>query len=297
MNTKRLVTFIILVFLPMVGVGICLHLAGGSPGMDTTDPVAAIPAMLMSAGAMLIPLLAVVFTQLIFKEPVLRGLGISFKINRWWWIGWLLMPVIALAVLGVSLLMPGTHWNGGAEAMQVPSGQLPFEVGPWGMIAITLVSGLFAGATINGVFAFGEEVAWRGFLVKEFKGKRFLTASLLIGVIWGFWHSPLILNGHNYPQHPVIGVFMMVLMCVALTPILLYFRQKSGSVIVPAIMHGTFNAVVGISNIFVGPQNDLLVGGPGLAGLIVLILVDLALFLHDRFITRECLFSKYLYEN
>jgi hypothetical protein len=295
MNAKRLITFIILAFLPMVGVGICLHLVGGSPGLDNTNPVAAIPAMLMSAGAMLIPLLAVVFTQLIFKEPVLKGLGISFKINRWWWIGWLLMPVIALAVLGVSLLMPGAHWTAGTEAMSASAERLPFEVGPWGMIAITIVSGLFSGATINGLFAFGEEVAWRGFLVKEFKGKKFMTASLLIGVIWGFWHFPLILNGHNYPQHPVAGVFLMVLMCVALTPILLYFRQKSGSVIVPAIMHGTFNAVVGISNLFVEPQNDLLVGGPGLAGLIVLVLVDLAIFMYDRHVSREGLFLKELY--
>ncbi|NMB37775.1 MAG: CPBP family intramembrane metalloprotease, partial [Bacteroidales bacterium] len=69
---------------------------------------------------------------------------------------------------------------------------------------------------------------------------------------------------------------------------------KSGSVIVPAIMHGTFNAVVGITPLLVIPQNDLLIGGPGLAGLIVLLLTDLFLFLYDRFISRENIFSKVL---
>ena len=295
MNIKRLIIFLLWAFVPMMGVGLFLHLSGsGAAGVAGAEgnPAAALMGFLFNAGAMLIPLVAVIFTQLIFKEPVLKGLGISFGFNRWWWIGWLLMPVVALAVLGVSLLMPGAYWAADGELARAAMQQMPAGMGPWGVIALSLLSGLFAGATINAVFAFGEEVAWRGFLVKEFKGKKFLAVSLLIGLIWGFWHFPLILNGHNYPEHPVAGVFMMVLMCVALTPMLLYFRQKSGSVIVPAIMHGTFNAVVGITNIFVQPADDLLIGGPGLAGLVVLLLMDACLLCYDRFVSRENIFRK-----
>ena len=292
MNTKRLIVFIFWAFMPMICVGLCLHFIATPSAQAGTNPIAALAGFLFSAGAMLIPLLAVVLTQLIFKEPVLQGLGLSFRFNRWWWIGWLLIPVIAMAILGVSLLMPGAHWAGDSELVQRSLQQMPDGFGTWGLIAVSLVSGLFAGATINAVFALGEEIAWRGYLVKECKGMKFLTVSLLTGIIWGFWHFPLILNGHNYPVHPVIGVFMMVLMCVALTPILLYFRQKSGSVVVPAVMHGTFNAVVGLSNLFVQPYNDLLIGGPGLAGVIALLLTDVCLFLYDRFISRENLFCK-----
>ena len=287
---KKLIVFLLWAFVPMIGVGLFLHLNGAGAGELTqnTDPMKAITTLAFSAGAMLIPLLAVVFTQLIFKEPVLKGLGVSFKLNRWWVIGWLLMPILAFAVLGVSLLMPGEEWS--VDALLAGGQQMPIKIGPWGMIAITLVSGMISGVTVNALFAFGEEIAWRGFLVKHFEGKKFLTVSLLIGVIWGFWHAPLILNGHNYPQHPVLGVFLMVLMCLILTPMLLYFRQKSGSVIVPAIMHGTFNAVIGISNMVVAPANDLLVGGPGLAGFIVLLLCDALLFVYDRYFSKENLF-------
>lgn len=288
---KKLIVFILWASVPMIVVGLFLHFNGAGSGDLTqsgADPMKALTMFAFSAGAMLIPLLAVVFTQLIFKDPVLKGLGISFKFNRWWWIGWLLMPVLAFAVLGVSLLMPGEEWA--ADALLPGGQQMPVALGPWAMIAISIFSGLFAGVTINALFAFGEEIAWRGFLVKLFEGKNFLTVSLIIGLIWGFWHSPLILNGHNYPQHPVLGVFLMVLMCIALTPMLLYFRQKSGSVIVPAIMHGTFNAVIGISNIVVAPANDLLVGGPGLAGFIALLLCDASLFVYDRYVSKENLF-------
>lgn len=291
MKTKKLIVFLLWAFLPMVAVGLFLHFASASADPASTNPTAALTGFLFSAGAMLIPLLAVIFTQLIFKEPVFKGLGISFKINRWWWIGWLLMPVIAFAVLGMTLLMPGAKWSPDSEIMQAALAQMPIEIGVWAVIAISVVSGLFTGITLNAVFGFGEEIAWRGFLMKEFKDMRFLTAVLWIGIIWGLWHAPLILNGHNYPEHPVAGVLMMVVFCLLLTPILMYFRQKGGSVIVPAIMHGTFNAVVGLSAMVVTPANDLLYGAAGLAGFLVLLTVDLCLYLYDRFISKEKLFS------
>lgn len=279
MNAKKLIVYILCAFLPMIAIGLAVN------------PANQILALVLSACAMLLPLLAVIITQLVFKEPVLKGLDISFNFNRWWVIGWLLMPVLAMAVLGMTLLMPGAKWAPDSEMMQTALQSMPEGFGIWGLIGITMVSGLFSGISINAIFAFGEEIGWRGYLMKLLKGRKFLLAVLLIGVIWGFWHAPLILNGHNYPQHPVAGVFMMVLLCLLLTPMLMYFRIKGGSVIVPAIMHGTFNAVVSITNLVVTPYNDLLYGGPGLAGMIVLLLVNVGLFLYDRFVSKENVFS------
>lgn len=291
MNYKKLAIFVICAFLPMIVVGLVLHHIGASSVSDVNpDPKIAIIRFILSAGAMLLPLFAVIITQLVFKEPVLKGLGVSFKINRWWIAGWLLMPVVALAVLGMTLLMPGSKWTPDSEAIQMTLKAMPEGFGIWELIIITIFSGMFAGLTINAAFAFGEEIGWRGFLPKLFEGKPFMTLALWTGVIWGFWHAPLILVGHNYPQHPVAGVFMMIVTCILLTPMLLYFRYKSGSVIVPAIMHGTFNAVVGISALVVSPANDLLYGGPGLAGMITLLLVDVLIFLYDRYVSKENIF-------
>ena len=292
MNSRKLIIFILCAFLPMVAIGVIMHLLGGSPAglsadVMTENPTKAIVGIILSAGAMLLPMIAVIITQLLSKEPVLKGLDISFKINRWWFIGWLLMPVIAVMVLGVTLLMPGAVWSPDNDTIQTALESLPAGIGVWGMLAITLFSGLYAGITINGIFAFGEEIAWRGYLLKLFKGKKFMRTALLTGTIWGMWHAPIILNGHNYPQHPVIGVLMMVVFCVLLTPMLMYFRQKSGSVIVPAIMHGTFNGVVGITLILVTPANDLLYGASGLAGFITLALIDAVIYIYDRFISKE----------
>ena len=299
MNAKKLIVFLLFAFLPMIVVGLVMHFGGASAEEAAADAangdtITAIKRLVMSAGSMLIPLLAVVFTQLIFKEPVLKGLGICFKLNRWWWIGWLLMPIVSMLTLGVTLLMPGAQWTPEGEMVQQSLQNMPEGIGVWGLIGVTLLSGLFAGATINALFAFGEEIAWRGFLMKEFRGKKFLSSVLWIGVIWGLWHSPLILNGHNYPQHPVAGVFMMVIVCILLATMLMYFRKKSGSVIVAAIMHGTMNAVAGVSAIVVTPVNDFLYGAAGLAGMIVLLVVNACLFLYDKYISREHIFTTLL---
>ena len=290
MNTKKLTIYILAAYLPMVAVGaVQFYLRKGiDPSVLSAKALAASG---LSALAMLIPLAAVAVTRLIAKEPMFRNLGISFKVNSWWFAGWLFIPILALAIMGASALMPGESWSPDNETVAAAMKQIPGNMGTWGFIGITLISGLLAGMTINAVFAFGEEIGWRGYLVELFKGQGFIRTSVVTGAIWGLWHAPLILNGHNYPQHPVAGVFMMVLMCILFTPILLYFRQKSGSVIVAAIMHGTFNGVVGLSNIFVLPFNDLLVGAPGLAGMLVLLGSDAAIFLYDRYVTKERVFT------
>jgi membrane protease YdiL (CAAX protease family) len=115
----------------------------------------------------------------------------------------------------------------------------------------------------------------------------FLKASILIGFIWGIWHSPLILMGHNYPQHPEIGVLMMTLWCVLLTPLFLYITIKSKSVIAPAIMHGTLNATAGIAIMVIDGGNDLTVGMTGLSGFLTLLFVLFGLFIYDNKISKE----------
>lgn len=292
MRQKKIWLFILLSFVMMAGIGLLVHSIGQANAQAAPTPTSVLLNTLLYSAAMFIPLLAVAITRSIFKEPVFEGLGVSFKWNRWWWIGWLLMPLLALSILGVSLLMPGAQWGGDGEFVQTALKQMPAHAGPWGLMAVTLLSGLVAGATINALFAFGEEIGWRGFLMKELQGRKFLVVALIIGLIWGLWHAPLILNGHNYPQHPVAGVPMMVLMCLALTPMLMYFRIKSGSVIVAAVMHGSINALAGISNLFVTPANDLLYGAPGLAGLLTMLLFDIGLFLYDRYISKERIFTQ-----
>jgi membrane protease YdiL (CAAX protease family) len=291
MRFKKVILFIGLTFLVSWSMAGLFFALGGKWGTTA--------AVVMAAGYMFIPMAtAIIVQKFIYKEPLKEPLGISFKLNRWFLIGWLLPPVIALACIGVSLLLPGVEYSSSMEGLHerlssvVTSEQLEqmqnlpgvFRSHP---ILIGLLLGLTAGITINAVAGFGEELGWRGFLQREFGFLGFWKASAVIGIIWGVWHGPIILQGHNYPQHPVIGVFMMIVLCVLLAPIFSYVRLKAKSVIAAAIMHGTLNGTAGISILVVKGGNDLTVGIVGLAGFIVLAIINLGIFIYERFLAKE----------
>jgi len=220
---------------------------------------------------MFVPMVTAILVQkAIYREPVIGPLGISFKLNKWFLAAWLLPPAIAVATLGVSLLFPGVRYK-------PPMAHLPIHP-----FWIALAQGLTVGAAVNAVAGFGEELGWRGLLQRELGFLGFWKTSAVIGVIWGFWHAPLILHGQNYPQHPMAGVFMMTVWTLLLSPIFSYIRLKAKSVIAAAVFHGTLNGTMGLAVMLIAGGSDLTVGATGLAGFIVLALANIGLFLYDR---------------
>lgn len=249
-----------------------------------------ITGQLMASACMLFPLIATLVCQAVTHEPLFRNIGIHWHVNWWWIAGWLLVPVIVLLTLAANWCVNGAAFTTDTAAINAIRQSLNVPV--WAIVVFTLVSGLFAGVTVNALLAFGEEAGWRGYLLRQFHGQPFISTAVFIGLLWGMWHAPLILLGHNYPQHPVAGVFFMMLLCIPLTVIIQYFRIKSGSVIVAAVMHGTFNALAGLTFMFLDSYNDLLDGSPGLVGITVLVVVAFALFLYDRYGSKERLFTR-----
>jgi membrane protease YdiL (CAAX protease family) len=208
--------------------------------------------------------------------------------------------ILAFLALGINLLFPNVSYSAASEGFlarlapeqATSAAQQLSRYSPFVFVLIQILSGLVAGYTINAIFAFGEELGWRGYLLRALQDKRFLFVSLIIGAVWGLWHFPLILLGHNYPQHPVAGVGMMVIWCILLTPMIIYIVIKSKSVITAAIFHGVFNAIAGISLMFTTGGNDLTNGIQGLAGFIALLLANCALYLFDKYVTRDNIFTK-----
>ena len=247
-------------------------------------------AVVFGAIYMAFPALAAVFVKkVLYHEPVVIPLQVSFRVNRWFFIGWVLPLFIALAAIVIALIIPGVSYSPDMAGMlerykdvltaeQLAQMKASLEQLPVHPFFLTIGQGLIAGLTINALFAFGEELGWRGFLLQELKPLGFARASLLIGFIWGLWHAPLILQGHNYPQHPVIGVFMMIVFCILLTPLLNYITLRAKSVIAAAIMHGSVNGLAGIAIIMLSGGSDLTIGLTGLAGFAALAAFNLLLY-------------------
>ena len=248
---------------------------------------------------MLLPLMIAVVIQKVDKDKLASTGLLRFKIKASWLVAWMLPVVMVLLTLVVNALVPGCEFNTDMSAM-VPADSVTEEqremlalfMNPAVVIMITIVSGLLAGVTINAVFAFGEEYGWRNYLVDALREKKFVCAAIFIGLVWGLWHFPLILLGHNYPQHSVAGVFMMVVFCVLASFIETYIVVKTKSVFPAAIFHGTINAVAGLNVILIKGGNDLLNGMTGLSGFIVMAIVIMIVYLFDRYILKDNIFSK-----
>ncbi|HDJ66859.1 MAG TPA: CPBP family intramembrane metalloprotease [Nitrososphaeria archaeon] len=140
---------------------------------------------------------------------------------------------------------------------------LPEEVkrflDPLTLLAITLVSTLISGISLNTLFAIGEEIGWRGLMLDEL-GKRFSLPiiSIIIGLIWSLWHAPLIiLFGYNYPTNRLLGMLLYTLICIIWTYILSILKLLGGSIIPAAAMHGTINAVVALMTFTIPIQRTL----------------------------------------
>ena len=243
---------------------------------------------------MFMPMTAAIIVQkVIYKEPLREPLAISFRPNRWFLVAWFLFAIAALATIGVSVLVPGVKYSADMAGFfarfassltpeQLAEMKRQMAVMPIHPLWIGVAEGLIAGITINAVAGFGEELGWRGLLQRELLHLGFWKSSALIGVIWGVWHAPLIIQGHNYPQHPVAGVAMMTVFTLLLSPILGYVRLKGKSVIAAAIAHGTLNGSAGIPLMVLVGGNDLTVGITGLAGFVVLAAINLAIFVFQR---------------
>ena len=270
-------------------------------GMGADTPVGL---MVFSAVYMFFPMATALVLQAIDKEKFNHTGLVNFKIKWTWLVAWLLPVVMVGLCILINGLMPGVELTYNAEQLinqyHVPEDQQDLVrvqmmgLPAWLMVISTLFSGLLAGITINALFAFGEEYGWRNYLVNALREKKFWSAALFIGVVWGIWHFPLILMGHNYPNEPYCGVLLMVVFCVLAGVIELYFVLKTKSMIVAAVIHGTINALAGMTIYFTLGGNDFLNGMTGFAGFITMALAILCIWIYDKHIAKEGIFSQTL---
>ena len=98
-----------------------------------------------------------------------------------------------------------------------------------GLIAITFAYTFFYGGGTN------EEPGWRGFALPRLQLKFSpLIASIILGLIWGFWHTPIYLP--QYGSFIQYGIFLLNTIKIAIILTWLYNRT-GGSVLATALMH------------------------------------------------------------
>lgn len=214
-------------------------------------------------------------------------------------LGFLLAPaalVVAFVLLHLAAVLLGGNLLGipalgavaatGEEIVAAATGLLGEEVvaaaGPPPPLPVLLLSGVVgavvAGWTLNGLVAMGEEYGWRGLMWEELRHHGVVRANLLIGLAWGLWHAPVVVQGYNFPGHPVLGVVAMVVFCTGMSFGLTALRELTGSVLPVAAAHGMFNGLAPLL-LLLTPGASPVLGGPvGLLGALVLGLLGAGLW-------------------
>lgn len=154
----------------------------------------------------------------------------------------------------------------------------------------TTISWYTAAITINTLFALGEEIGWRGYLFNLLRSKPLAVSTVAIGLVWGYWHTPIILLlGHNYQVNRALGgLLLFPVLTVVITYIQLEIVRRSGSVIPAASFHGAFNALWGLTLVSRLPNEAReLYLGLGVLGIAVWVLVCLIAYCALRAVGKE----------
>jgi len=174
---------------------------------------------------------------------------------------------------GLNLLLRLGQFQGQVErvyGIAVPEGLYP--------LALIVAFGLaVTGVPLSGLaVVFGEEYGWRGFLQDELVklGKR--RGVLVVGLVWGLWHFPVILSGvHTYPSTS-LGLGLGLVFFVLWGFVQSYAVLKARSIWVAAFLHGVVNSVYAFMlGYVVRPDDKVLSFGLGVYGLACLAVVVL----------------------
>lgn len=207
---------------------------------------------------------AIVTTLLVEKKPFSALRLNTLGPKRFYLWAWLLPPILTVATLAVTILSRTGEFDPNLTMMRDALAQVPAEAGlpPVEILVVFQIAlALTLAPFMNVLFAMGEELGWRGYLLPKLLPLGQWRAMLLSGAVWGIWHAPAIMQGHNFPGHPYLGSLVMTVGCILAGVIFSWLYLNTRSPWVAALGHGALNASPGLALYFLKPGFDTLWGG------------------------------------
>ena len=234
MTARRILLFLALSFIPPWAVSFLYMAKCGK----TTD--GAFYGLLCLA-AMLAPAIANILTRIITKEGFNDcKFKMDFKGNARYILIALCFPVVCgfiTALVSAATFIPD------CSALDI--------ITKTDYMKITATALYCSGLSVMGIIpGFGEEFGWRAYLTPKLEEKMTFPAAIAVsGIIWGLWHAPLIVCGHNfgtdYTGYPYVGIVLMCVFCVFMGLFLTALVKAANSVIPAALGHIAFNNCIG----------------------------------------------------
>ena len=232
LTIKRLVIFLILSFLPFMVLIPILWAVYGEPIFSGENEQLVVVVYILGIFGMMIPAAANLITRLVTKEGFANSyLGVHFKGKTGYWIASVTVKLIE-GWIGLVILW-AVCMRGTAFTEAYPN----INMQTIGMYLLQL-----AFSVIIFFPSFGEEWGWRGYMMPKLLKLMPKSAAIVVGgVIWGLWHAPLTVAGHNfgtdYPGYPFTGILVMCLFCVLMNCFLTLVTEKTHSIYPASFIH------------------------------------------------------------
>ena len=176
--------------------------------------------------------------------------SIGWGVGPWrYWLAAIILPTLVILVAIALSLRFGYIAPAPASA---PAGSLIVH-------PAKLLKNMLIYLVISLPLAFGEEFGWRGYaqnrLIRQFG---IVFGLLLLGLIWGFWHTPIYYVMHEYPQHPFFGPFVMTPIdnIMVVVP-MAWLYLKSRSIWVATFTHAFADILWGFSGLMFPATHEI----------------------------------------
>ncbi|MFO1442237.1 CPBP family intramembrane metalloprotease [Bacillus sp. Bva_UNVM-123] len=145
-----------------------------------------------------------------------------------------ILTVIAIQVFIVLMVTFFVSNNSEADSI--------FKISSWGMLIYFFLKNLLSGPL-------GEEIGWRGFALMELQKRHSpLKSSIILGFWWGMWHLPIWFTTGYVGIDLIKYMLFFMIAILSTTVIMTTFYNINRNLIVPIIIHQSFNFFIGIIN-------------------------------------------------
>lgn len=170
-----------------------------------------------------------------------------------WRVGlrWYLIVLFGIACIAYLAIGAGRLFGIPAPALSLPNG-LPREMLPVFLPVIFLIN-IFMGGPL------AEDIGWRGYILPKMReGMTALHASILIGVIWAFWHLPYFIFPTWRAAVGNVPFLWFLLLTTSWSVLFAWVYVNTESILMPVLFHAAINTTLGTLGVLGQSNGDLI---------------------------------------
>ena len=274
LDTRRIVIFLAFAFGIAWLTGLFIYLNGGLTNSPQLAPGIPLAVVLLAVPYMWAPAIAHILTRLLTREGW-KDVGLRPHFRQgwpYWLMGWVVPGLLTIIGAAVFFLLFPQYFDSSLAALRQSLTKSPLgSLSLWAFVAVETVGAILISPIVNSIATFGEEFGWRAYLLPTLMALGWRKAVLLLGLIWGVWHWPVIFMGYEYgfkyPGYPWLGPLLFIWIAFCFGVFLAWITLRGGSVWPAVIGHAAINGIAALSALMVtGTPNPLL--GPLPVGIV-----------------------------